>query len=223
MEKVEATYPEIYKGIEQELKIEQEMANMDENTTEEANKKLCKANPEQLFKDVATEIDDQRMKMEDTENKNEAGKGISWLIESLEEKQTKAKTKMGSPTVEAGSRKFRNHRQQHGERERTEQVSKRRQTQSKGKHQTKDKGKGKSKDKRKSTKGKGKDKGKPPKGKGKTSGKGKGKTEAKEKRDFHLSIITEGTTPPQRSCILTPGVEGAGGAEDKRRIGARRA
>ena len=129
MEKVEATYQEIYKGIQQELTIEQEMANMDENTTEEASKELCKANLEQLFEGVATDIDDQRMKMEDTENKNEAGKRIPWLIESLEEKQTKAKTKMGNPTVEAGSRKFRNHRQQHGERERTEQLSKQNQRQ----------------------------------------------------------------------------------------------
>ena len=35
---------------------------MEKDITEEANKKLCKANPEQLLKEVVTEIVDQRMK-----------------------------------------------------------------------------------------------------------------------------------------------------------------
>ena len=35
---------------------------MDKDTTEEADKALCKANPEKLFKEVVTEIVDQRMK-----------------------------------------------------------------------------------------------------------------------------------------------------------------
>ena len=36
-----------------------------------------------------TEIVEQRMKMEDNENKEETAKGISWLIESLTESEKK--------------------------------------------------------------------------------------------------------------------------------------
>ena len=101
---MESTYEEIYKGIEQELKIEQEKANMDKNTSEEADKEFCKANLEQLFAEVVTEIVDPRKKMEDDESKNETGKGIPWLIELLKEKQKKREQ-----SVEAGGRTSRNH------------------------------------------------------------------------------------------------------------------
>ena len=102
-EKVDSTYEEIYKGIEKELKIEQEKARIDKDTSEEADKELCEANLEQLFSEVVTEIVDQRMKMEDDESKNETGK----LIELL---KVKHKTQnMGYHSVEAGSRTSRNH------------------------------------------------------------------------------------------------------------------
>ena len=101
VEKVESTCEKIYRGLEKELNIEQEKATIMENIkTEEANKELCKANPEQLFEEVATEIVDQSMKMEDTENKNEAGKEIPWLTESLKEKQKQRKK--GNPLWRPG-------------------------------------------------------------------------------------------------------------------------
>ena len=106
-EKVDSTYEEIYKGIEKELKIEQEKAKIDKNTSEEVDKEFCKANLEQLFSEVVTEIVDQRMKMEDDESKNETGKGIPWLIELLKEKHKRQN--MGYPSVEAGGRTSRNH------------------------------------------------------------------------------------------------------------------
>ena len=46
------------------------------------------------------------MKMEDNENKEVAGKGIPWLIESL---KGKAKKKTSNLPVEAGGREFRSH------------------------------------------------------------------------------------------------------------------
>ena len=96
---------------------------MDKNASKEAHKELCKANPEQLFKEVVTEFVDQRMKMEDEESKKETSKGIPWLIESLKEKQ---KTKNGkSPGGgQWAERSEITQGQQHGERKRTEQLSK---------------------------------------------------------------------------------------------------
>ena len=73
------------------MKIEKEKAKVDEDTTENAEREPCKANPQQLFKEVVTEIVDQRMKMEGNENKEEAGKGIPRLIESLKGKQINEK------------------------------------------------------------------------------------------------------------------------------------
>ena len=45
MEKVESTSEIFYTGIKEELKIEQEKAMVDKDTTEEADKKLCQAQP----------------------------------------------------------------------------------------------------------------------------------------------------------------------------------
>ena len=74
-----------------------------EQTKKEA--KTDKANPEQLFEEVVTEIVDRRMKMEENENKDEASRGFPWLIGSLKEKQKKT----GNLPVETGRRKFRSH------------------------------------------------------------------------------------------------------------------
>ena len=198
---MDSTYEEIYKGIEKELKIEQEKARIDKDTSEEADKELCEANLEQLFLEVVTEIVDQRMKMEDDESKNETGKGIPWLIELL---KVKHKTQnMGYPSVEGRGQNVKNSSKDNSLEKGKGQNSSVNTSKGKRKKQTKDKGKGKSKDKQKPTKGKDKDKGNPPppflplsplppsplppslslpKGKGKTSGLRKERTKAKEKR-----------------------------------------
>ena len=60
VEKVELTYEQIYKGVEKDLKIEQEKAEVGRSKIDDADKEICKANPEQLFKEVVTEIIDHR-------------------------------------------------------------------------------------------------------------------------------------------------------------------
>ena len=182
VEKVEITYEEVYKGIEKELKIEQEKAMVDKNKTDEMSKELCKANPEQLFKEVVTEIVDQRMKMEDVGNKEEANKGIPWLIESLREKQKNGKSPGGS-RGQKGQKTPKDNSMGKGKGQQSQ--TNKTKGKGKGKLQVKGKGKGKTKGKQKSTKSqempKGKGKGKPHKGKGKTSGKGKEKPKGKNK------------------------------------------
>ena len=76
MEKVESTQEENCKRIEKDLTIEKEKAKVNKNTMEEVSEEFCKAN-------LVTEIVEQRIKMEDNDNKQEIAKGIPWLIDSL--------------------------------------------------------------------------------------------------------------------------------------------
>lgn len=104
VERAESTYEKLHNGIEKELKIEQGKAKVDKNTIEEASKELCGAKTEQLFKEVVTEIVDQRMNIEDNENREEASRGISWLIKSLMGKQKKRdipRWRLGAESSEA--------------------------------------------------------------------------------------------------------------------------
>ena len=155
-----------------------------------------------------TKIVDQRINMEDNEKKDDADKGIPWLIESLKEKK-----KTGNPPWRPGAESSEAIQgQQHGkrQRQRTAQLSKQKKGKSKGKNQTKENGKGKSKDKQKSTKGKGKDKDKRHR---ETTQKQmqnewemkRRKQKQKKKHDFHMCTSTEGTTrafPNQRQFTL---------------------
>ena len=67
-----------------------------------------------------TEIVEQRMKMEDNENKEETAKGISWLIQSLTESEKKENLQW-----EARGRTFRTHpRTQNGHKQRSANLTK---------------------------------------------------------------------------------------------------
>ena len=211
VEKVELTYEEICKGIEKELKIEQDKAEVDRSKIDDANKEICKANPEQLFLEVVTEIVDQRMKMEDDGNKEEANKGIPWLIESLKGKRTHGKFPGG---VRRG-RKCRGH-------PRTTAWAKAKDSRA---QQTKPKAKAKVKFKRKAKpKGKPKTNRNPLKAKTRTKAKEsvnhtkakakragqakrntKEKAKAKTEHDFHSFTCANGMArafPDQTHCIL---------------------